>query len=461
MMNKVEKFITDNEIFKHGDSVLLGVSGGADSTCLLYVLNDLKEKFDLKLLVVHVNHGIRGEEADRDAMHVKKMCKKLNVPFRLKEIDVPSISKETGKSEEEAGRDARYAAFFEIAKEINADKIAVAHNLNDNSETILFNLFRGTGIKGLTGIPVKREKIVRPLLCCTREEIEDYLNTKGIEYQNDSTNSDTEYSRNKLRLDVIPYIKKNINEKVEYNIVNAANNLSEIYEYIDSQAEVAYKEYVIHDIIINDAEKLPTAILSEVIRKQIYKIAGKLKDITRVHVQSVKELLKMEVSKKIELPYNLVAIKKYEGVEITPVKETENHEPVPEQMLIKENKIYSVPNMEIMPEKADFDRENIEELLYTKWFDYDKIDKLVLRTRKPGDYIVIDDNGRTKKLKEYFINEKIPREERDKVLLLADGNSIVWVLGYRISAKYKVTKDTKNIIKISYDKEKKDDTQNK
>ena len=461
MMKKVEKFITDNEIFKHGDSVLLGVSGGADSTCLLYVLNDLKEKFDLKLLVVHVNHGIRGEEADRDAMHVKKMCEKLNVPFRLKEIDVPSISKETGKSEEEAGRDARYATFFEIAKEINADKIAVAHNLNDNSETILFNLFRGTGIKGLMGIPVKREKIVRPLLCCTRKEIEEYLKTKGIEYQNDSTNSDTEYSRNKLRLDVIPYIKKNINEKVEYNIVNAANNLSEIYEYINSQADMTYKEYVIHDIIINEAEKLPAAILSEVIRKQIYKIAGKLKDITRVHVQSVKELLKMEVSKKIELPYNLVAIKKYEGVEITQVKETENHVILPEQTLIKENKIYSVPNMEIMPEKADFDRENIEELLYTKWFDYDKIDRLVLRTRKPGDYIVIDDNGRTKKLKEYFINEKIPREERDKVLLLADGNSIVWVLGYRISAKYKVTKDTKNIIKISYDKEKKDDTQNK
>lgn len=460
-MKKVEKFITDNEIFKHGDSVLLGVSGGADSTCLLYVLNDLKEKFDLKLLVVHVNHGIRGEEADRDAMHVKKMCEKLNVPFRLKEIDVPSISKETGKSEEEAGRDARYATFFEIAKEINADKIAVAHNLNDNSETILFNLFRGTGIKGLMGIPVKREKIVRPLLCCTRKEIEEYLKTKGIEYQNDSTNSDTEYSRNKLRLDVIPYIKKNINEKVEYNIVNAANNLSEIYEYINSQADMTYKEYVIHDIIINEAEKLPAAILSEVIRKQIYKIAGKLKDITRVHVQSVKELLKMEVSKKIELPYNLVAIKKYEGVEITQVKETENHVILPEQTLIKENKIYSVPNMEIMPEKADFDRENIEELLYTKWFDYDKIDRLVLRTRKPGDYIVIDDNGRTKKLKEYFINEKIPREERDKVLLLADGNSIVWVLGYRISAKYKVTKDTKNIIKISYDKEKKDDTQNK
>ena len=460
-MKKVEKFITDNEIFKHGDSVLLGVSGGADSTCLLYVLNDLKEKFDLKLLVVHVNHGIRGEEADRDAMHVKKMCEKLNVPFRLKEIDVPSISKETGKSEEEAGRDARYATFFEIAKEINADKIAVAHNLNDNSETILFNLFRGTGIKGLMGIPVKREKIVRPLLCCTRKEIEEYLKTKGIEYQNDSTNSDTEYSRNKLRLDVIPYIKKNINEKVEYNIVNAANNLSEIYEYINSQADMTYKEYVIHDIIINEAEKLPAAILSEVIRKQIYKIAGKLKDITRVHVQSVKELLKMEVSKKIELPYNLVAIKKYEGVEMTQVKETENHVILPEQTLIKENKIYSVPNMEIMPEKADFDRENIEELLYTKWFDYDKIDRLVLRTRKPGDYIVIDDNGRTKKLKEYFINEKIPREERDKVLLLADGNSIVWVLGYRISAKYKVTKDTKNIIKISYDKEKKDDTQNK
>ena len=230
MKNKVLNFINKNKILQYGDSVILGVSGGADSICMLYLLKDISSEMNLTLYVVHINHHIRGKQAQNDADYVKDVCRKLNVDFKQIDADVPLMVKQTGMTEEEAGRQARYKAFFERAIEVkikekkqaknqtkkpdesrklslkenqensakedgikkndpkerknsyNNIKIAVAHNLNDNSETVLFNLFRGTGIKGLTGIPVRRDMIVRPLLCCTRQEIEHYLKSKNISY---------------------------------------------------------------------------------------------------------------------------------------------------------------------------------------------------------------------------------------------------------------------------------------
>ena len=200
MVEKVFKFIKENRIFDSGDSVILGVSGGADSICMLTVLCKLKHRLNLKLYVVHVNHGIRGGDALEDENFVKEFCEKENLSFFPYHINVPEIVKKTGMSEEEAGRRERYRIFYELANELKADKIAVAHNLNDNSETILFNMFRGTGIKGMTGIPVQRDKIVRPLLCVTRAEIEAYLDSLNISYCMDITNKSTEYTRNKIRL---------------------------------------------------------------------------------------------------------------------------------------------------------------------------------------------------------------------------------------------------------------------
>lgn len=459
MMKKIVDFVKDNKIIEHSDSVVLGVSGGADSMCMMYALNSLRGNMKLKLHVVHINHGIRGEEADRDALYVKEECDKLGLPFLLEKTDVPEIVRQTGKSEEEAGREVRYKIFYKVAENVGANKIAVAHNLNDNSETILFNLFRGTGIKGLTGIPLQRDIIVRPLLCCTRKEIEDYLSKNNITYITDSTNTMTEYSRNKLRLDVLPYIKENINEKAEYNIVNAADNLREIYDFILKETDRAYDKYVKDDVLLSDCVCLHNAVLSELIRRVIFEKTGKLKDITRVHIDTVRKLFDLSVSKRAELPYNLVAERTYKGILIKKrTNLSDKSSQFAQKTLIENKHIYSDQIINIVKEDKDFGKDRIKELLYTKWFDYDKIEKLVLRTRNQGDYIVIDDCGRKKKLKEFFINEKISREERDNILLLADGNSIVWIVGYRISAYYKVTDKTKNIIKITYDKEKKNDS---
>ncbi|MFQ9516695.1 MAG: tRNA lysidine(34) synthetase TilS [Eubacterium sp.] len=449
MINKVLNFVKHNKILEYGDSVILGVSGGADSICMLYVLHKLKDTLGLTLHVVHVNHHIRGQEAQRDADYVKDTCEKLGVEFVQIDVDIPKMAKKNGMSEEEAGRQARYQAFNDMASRVGAGKIAVAHNLNDNSETVLFHLFRGTGIKGLTGISFKRERIVRPLLCCTRQEIENYLLSENIDFCTDSTNTDMEYSRNKIRLELLPYIKENINHKAEYNIVNAAENLGEISDFLDKEAKKAYDEYVEDNTFLEKGFGLHPALQNQMVRMIIENQAGRLKDVTRTHILSVIALKDMTVSKSISLPYNLIAIRTYKGIWVKKKNEKKNT-PAKEEILIQDGKILKNENIEISLEAKEFNIQNIEELVYTKWLDYDKIQGLVLRNRQKGDYIVIDDKGKRKKLKDYFINEKIPRDERDQILLLADGSHVVWIVGYRISSYYKVTESTSQIIKLIY-----------
>lgn len=449
MINKVYNFVSQNKILEYGDSVILGVSGGADSICMLHILDELKEKLGLSLSVVHVNHHIRGGEADRDAVYVKIECEKLGVSFKQVDADIPAIARQEGLSEEEAGRNIRYQAFLAAAKETGANKIAVAHNLNDNSETVLFNLFRGTGIKGLAGIPVKRDMIVRPLLCCTRREIEDYLISENIEFCTDSTNNVTDYSRNKIRLELIPYVKENINVKAEYNIVNAAESLEEISDFLDKEAKKAYDEYVSDNMFKADGFKIHLALQKEIVRMMIEKQAGRLKDITAKHILSVLQLKEKPVSKSVNLPYSITARRTYDGIVFEKNKDDSKKE-LSNKLLINEGQIFCDERFEITLESEDFTVRDIEDLIYTKWFDCDKIDKLVLRSRQEGDYIIIDDKGSRKKLKDYLINEKIPKEERDELLLLADGNHIVWVVGYRISSYYKVTESTSRVVKVVY-----------
>lgn len=455
MLKKVISYIEKNKILQDRDSVLLGVSGGADSVCMLHVLYSLREKYHLKLYVVHVNHGIRGSEAKRDADFVEQMAENLQIPFRVVMANIPEMAKEQKLSEEEAGRIFRYNTFEQVANEVGANKIAVAHNLNDNSETVLFNLFRGSRLKGLTGISPMRGQIIRPLLCCSRNEIEQYLQENNLSYCTDSTNKETDYSRNRIRLKLMPYIKENINQKAEYNIVNAAENLSQVYEYIYGEAQKAYKIHVKDNVLLNSAEDLNVVILQEVVKMWILENTGRLKDIKANHVNIVIGLLSNQVSKKSELPYGLKLIKTYEGVKVLP----ENNEVKDSnrQTIIEDGKIFNTEKITVTVENESFDKSNIPDLLYTKWLDYDKIKGLTLRKRLPGDYIEISgsESGRSvkKKLKKYFIDNKIPQEERNNIWLLADGNHVVWIVGYRISEMCKVTDSTKRIIKITYNKE--------
>ena len=485
MIKEVVEYIEKNNMLKHGDKVVVGVSGGADSVCLLNVLYEIRKKYNLTLYVVHVNHGIRGNEALRDEQFVENMAKSMDVYYESRHVDVPNIAKELKQTEEEAGRICRYKIFDEICDSVGATKIAVAHNLNDNSETVLFNLFRGSKLKGLTGISPIRGKIIRPLLCCTRTQIEKYLSEKNIGYCVDSTNNDNEYSRNKIRLDLLPFIKEHINPKAEYNIASAASGLSEVYEYINAQAQDMYNQVVSQNILLNRAKDLPKVLLKEVIRQWIDNNIGKLKDITGTHIEMVANLLENQVSKQINLPYNMTFIKTYQGIELHIFNEDniiKNGEKSPanatskdnkssagatannkklsnnivkkeNEMLVKDNSLNSTAHFQLSLENQQLDRENIPDLVYTKWLDYDKINKLTVRTKMAGDYIVINKKGGKKNLKKFFVDSKIPKETRDNILLLADGSEIVWIVGYRISEKYKVTKETKNILKIIYNKE--------
>lgn len=253
----------------------------------------------------------------------------------------------------------------------------------------------------------------------------------------------------------MPYIKENINQKAEYNIVNAAENLSQVYEYIYGEAQKAYRIHVKDNVLLNSAEDLNVVILQEVVRMWILENTGRLKDIKANHVNIVIGLLSNQVSKKSELPYGLKLIKTYEGVKVLP----ENNEGKDSngQTIIEDGKIFNTEKITVTVENESFDKSNIPDLLYTKWLDYDKIKGLTLRKRLSGDYIEISgsESGRSvkKKLKKYFIDNKIPQEERNNIWLLADGNHVVWIVGYRISEMCKVTDSTKRIIKITYNKE--------
>lgn len=467
VLNKVESYILDNNMLSLGDRIVIGLSGGADSVCLFDVLIKLSKKYELTLFVVHVNHGIRGKEAHKDQVFVEKLCKSHNISYSSVLKDVPSIAKDEGISEEEAGRKIRYQAFNDWSVKNKCNKIAVAHNKNDNAETILFNLFRGSGIRGLTGIPATRASIIRPLLCVEREEIEAYLDKNQIPYIIDSTNLSEDYSRNKIRNRILAYAKAELNSGVIGHITNSADMLFEIDTFIKRNVDQAFNKYVYkkadnkevkeYCIKSTDFNKLDIVIQKELIRKIIKDLSRKLKDISSSHIDLVINLANKQVGKEISLPYRIFVSKGYDHISFRKKDKTKEYN------IEKTNKFKAVemtipgsvpiPYMEasINTNLRKYEKAmEIPKEVYTKWIDYDKIDNILsIRTRQKGDFIQVDSKGSRKKLKSLFIDEKIPREERDDVLLIADGSHIVWVIGGRISEAYKVDENSKTILEIS------------
>lgn len=465
MINKVRSYIEQHNMLSRGDRIVVGVSGGADSICLYYVLLELSEEYELDLFVVHVNHRIREKEAAYDQAFVEKLCKKYNIPFVLVSKDVPYIAKSQGISEEEAGRNVRYEAFNQCYREYSCNKIAVAHNKNDKAETFLFNLFRGSGITGLSGIPPRRESIIRPLLCVERNEIEQYLNEYQIPYVVDSTNLTNDYSRNKIRNNILTYAQEEINTQTIEHISKSADMLNEIDIFIDKCVEKSYNEIVKEEdkdkeIYINIAEfsELDIVIKKELIRKAIKKLSRKLKDVDYYHVQMVLDLINKQVSKEIHLPYYIVVIKGYKDLIFKQVEKNKEEDnvnsfepidiPVPCDIFIPVINISLRTKIKKYKKDMNFPKETC-----TKWFDYDKINNtLKFRSRQEGDFIEIDNKGRTKKIKSLFIDEKIPREKRNHIPLIADGSHIIWILGGRISEAYKIDNNTKTILEIKTQK---------
>ena len=459
---KIKNYIKQNNMVTRGDKVLAGISGGADSTCLLYVLSHLKEQMGFELFVVHVNHGIR-QEAQEDAVYVEKICKQLMIPFFLRTEDVPLIACREGLTEEEAGRSVRYAVFEELADKVGATKIAVAHNRNDLAETMLLNLFRGTGVHGAGAIRPVRGRIIRPLLDTERTEIEEYLRKKGISYQTDKTNLEDEHTRNRIRHHILPYAQQEINNKAVQHLARAAQEISEADSYIRKQAA---------DVLLScresESEEQSTICLNldkmsaqpEIIRKNVFllcmeELTPYRKDITAAHISLLQQMTNAcSGSSRVSLPDGLYAERRYTKLVIGKKREQETQrinlyvDILPEQEKSMEIpgigtvnlRVFSHMGYQIIPSNA-----------YTKWLDYDKIQaSLVFRPREKGDYLVYDDQNSRQSIKKYMINEKIPAAERDIMYLLADGSHILWVPGYRISSYYKISENTKYILAVDY-----------
>lgn len=461
MIEAVFEYIRQYNLIEQGDRVILGVSGGADSVCLFRVLLELRKKIDFQMYVVHVEHGIRGEEAIRDLQFVEKLCQNYGVECSVYHFDIPAMAKEKKLSEEEAGRMARYQAFAMEKKKISGNgrvRIAVAHHKNDNVETLLLHLIRGTGIAGLKAMEPVRNDIIRPLLFLERKEIENYLAGLSQEFCTDSTNLTTDYARNKIRLKVLPELEK-INSSAIKHVDSAAAKIAKADRYLAKMVQKEYTSIVTRKetwYLLN-IERLQLAeeyIQGEVVKQALYECSGSQKNITTAHIESVLGLLFRENGKQISLPYEMKAVRAYDVIQLQ--KETAEKDREEISVIIQEPGQYNVPytnekflvTLENIPENNK-KFINLEQKTYTKCFDYDKIEgSLVIRTRKTGDYLVIDEQGHRQSLKSFFINEKIERQRRNQILLVADGSHVLWIVGYRISGKYKVGKETSRIIRI-------------
>ena len=464
MEKKVFSYIEKHDMIQPNDKIVVGVSGGADSVCLLFLLLEYSKKIPVTLNVIHVNHGIR-KDAQADASYVQTLCEQHHISCRVVNADVPERARLEKCSEEDAGRRVRYEAFEDFAKENGASKIAVAHHGDDNAETILHHLFRGSGLSGLCGIAPVRSldkngcmQIIRPLLCLERREIEEYLQEKEILWCTDYTNETDDYTRNKIRHHILPYAEQNIGQGVTARMCKTAELLQETESFMEQQTKEALqkcqKPADNRERFVLEREcflGIHPALQSRILMGLAKELSPTGKDISLVHVEDMRKVIAQEGNHSVDLPFGIVVRRQYDEVILE------------RNTLTKE---WSCPNVQFLV----FPMEKSMELptnQYTKWFDYDKINRYPeIRTRRTGDYLTIRDNAgnsRHKMLKDYMITEKIPKNIRDLIPVLAVGSHVLWLIGYRISEDFKVGENTKQILQaeIILDKQAEQKTEEK
>lgn len=440
MLDKVISTIKKYNMLSYGDKIVIGVSGGADSVCLTDVINSLKSEYQLDITLVHINHNIRGEEAQRDEDYVIELAEIYGNSIRVFSYEVEKMAKEQGMTVEEMGRKLRYEAFYKTAG--SNGKIAVAHNLNDNCETMLMRFFRGTGIKGLGGISASRDRIIRPLINISREEIEEYCHSKGLKYCTDSTNAVEEYTRNKIRLNIIPEIKKSFNENIAVTMARTAELMADEDSYMNKVAKNAYKECEIEPkrIAVDKLVTYDKVIQRRIVRLGFVDYSVDLHDISYDHVENVLSLVNKESGKIIELPNGLRASREHNSIYFYKVGHKNdfcysieigkeyNFNEIGLGVLITENKYY----------------ENGKNIC-TIPLNYDNINKnLLVRGRRTGDKISLYNGSKT--IKKLFIDEKVPLSKRDTIPLLVQDSDVIWIKDMKTSSYFKASEDSKNIV---------------
>ncbi len=443
------RFIAEHNLVGKGDKLLIAFSGGADSLFALNFFYKFKLKYGIELSAFHINHLLRGSESDGDEQFCKSFCEELNIQFGSTTVDVKALAKQNKESVEEAARNIRYRKLQEYASKISATKIVTAHNLNDNTETVLLNLFRGTGLNGVSGIPIKRANIIRPLLSTSKEDIVNYLTANSIAFRTDSSNLANDFSRNFLRNEIIPKLKEKINPTLDTNILKFSTIVKASNRIITSIAEDIAKRYIsknnggieISDLLLQENSEDIFSVIVRFAIEEEFKITSTFTDISQI-----KNLFALNVGSKMDLSEKLSAIRERNHILI--IKKGENKiDSTP--TIIELNAIVEVEGCIIHVQSAEKDEIDFSKPQNIEFIAGDNLTfPLTIRRWKEGDkFHPIGLNG-TKKISDFLNEVKVSSSKKKKQLILVDGEKIIWVVGYRIDESVKIKNDTKRIVKL-------------
>jgi tRNA(Ile)-lysidine synthase len=482
LLEKVRQTIEKEKLLEfsmHTNTILVGVSGGPDSVCLLHLLTQLSKELSFNIIVAHINHQLRGKESDRDEEFVRKLCRKWKLKFVSKSVNIRRFKKPGKSSIEEIAREKRYEFFGKLAQKYLATKIVLGHHADDQIETILMRLLRGAGSEGLAGIRSKRffghihiehghsdhhepTYIVRPLLEITRIEILDYLNEKKLSFREDSTNTDTAFLRNKIRHKLIPYLEKEYNPQLRKSLLRTADILAKEEEFWETIISSflrnldipLYTDYFQYPLV--QFQNSPTAMQRRLIRYLLEYVQGHLQQIDYSHIDKILDMIRNpERESTIQLPgkYSVSVENEFLIVKpkTVPIKEIEKvyHLKIPSTTHLKEW------NMKICVGALHATPPLIKEIISgkisskTAYLDFDKVTgPLTIRSWRPGDKFVPLGMKGQKKLQDFFIDRKIPLEQRHRIPILHDKSKILWIVGHQISDLVKVDKSTKKLLCI-------------
>jgi tRNA(Ile)-lysidine synthase len=476
MINKVRKYIRKYDLFQKGDRVIVGVSGGADSMALLSVMNRLKDELGIDLVVSHLNHGLRDRESDDDCEWVKRTSDALGLSFLSKKIDVGELSQQTGMSLEDTARRERYAFFYQLLQDIPANRIALGHQFHDQAETVMLNLLRGAGARGLRGImPIRDHVLVRPLLGIKRDEILAYLEKEKIDYREDESNQSELFLRNRVRHELLPYMKK-YNPQIEGRLHSLAETMRIENDYLEEQISAILKRWEVGleseeiVILIEDFQNLHEAMQRRVIKSILESRSQEQNGIGQTHITAVIDLARDgHVGQKLSLPFTTEVLRTYNQL----VFKKQIHRRSKERALHDRENSQDIGLKDLCPGLFEYpvskipDEIEIKEagtrlrltttgpMLYdfkapiSACIDYDKIEfPIIIRNIRPGDRFLPLCMTGSKKIKSFFIDRKIPRELRQRVPLLVDRKAILWIAGMAISDRVKVTTSTSTCLKI-------------
>jgi len=437
MLQKIRTYIEKHKLLRTGEPVIVGLSGGADSVALLYCLANL----NYSCIAAHCNFHLRGEESDLDAIFTQQIADSLRVPYYIKDFDTTGYAKQRHISVEMAARELRYRWFEELRADCHAQAIAVAHHRDDSVETVLLNLIRGTGIHGLTGIRPKRDSIVRPLLETTRKEILDWLNKQGINYRTDSSNLSDKYTRNYIRLHILPMMEM-LNPSAGQAITRTAGHLSDV--------EVIYADFIEKERqrLMDVGQRISIADLLKSVAPQtvLYELL-KPYGFTRLVSELVYHSLSGESGKVFYTPDSACQLVKDRDFLLITAK------PIQDKTIytIQANDSIESPIRLQTQLTKKTNEYQVEKSKTTASFDFDKLTfPLTLRTWKKGDWFVPFGMKGRKKISDYFSDQKFDRNRKDRTWLLCSGSDIIWIVGERTDDRYKIDDATKKILKIFF-----------